>query len=138
MNRSELQQLADLRIREAKVLLDNNCYQGAYYLAGYAIECAFKACIAKETKEYDFPDKKVANKSYTHDLSELLRLARLDDKMDDAKKLNKVVETYWALVVTWNEDARYETARSKKEAEDLYEAVNDPSVGILSWLKNWW
>jgi HEPN domain-containing protein len=49
MNRADLQQLAELRITEAKVLLDNGFYAGAYYLAGYAVECALKACIAKLT-----------------------------------------------------------------------------------------
>jgi len=138
MNRSDLQRLADLRIREAKVLLDNDYYQGAYYLAGYAVECALKACIAKETKEYDFPDKKLAKSSYTHDLTELLGISRLTEKMKDAKSQNKTLETYWAVVVTWNEDARYEIARSKEATADLYEAITDPADGLLAWLKNWW
>jgi HEPN domain-containing protein len=51
MNRTDLQQLAELRIKEARILLDGDSYSGAYYLAGYAIECALKACIAKRTKE---------------------------------------------------------------------------------------
>lgn len=138
MNRSDLQRLADLRIREAKVLLDNNCYDGAFYLSGYAVECAFKACIAKETREYDFPDKKLANNSYTHDLTELLGISRLTEKMRDAKRLNKTLETCWATVVTWNEDSRYKTGRSRDTALDLYEAVTDPANGVLVWLKNWW
>jgi HEPN domain-containing protein len=31
------------------VLLEAGLYAGAYYLAGYAVECALKACIAKKT-----------------------------------------------------------------------------------------
>lgn len=58
MNRYDLQKLAVLRVKEGKVLLDNKCYEGAYYLLGYAIECALKACIAKQTKKFDFPEKK--------------------------------------------------------------------------------
>ncbi len=120
------------------MLLDNNCYDGAFYLSGYAVECAFKACIAKETREYDFPDKKLANNSYTHDLTELLGISRLTEKMRDAKRLNKTLETCWATVVTWNEDSRYKTGRSRDTALDLYEAVTDPANGVLVWLKNWW
>jgi hypothetical protein len=45
VNRAEFQKLADLRAREAGVLLAARCYDGAYYLAGYAVECALKACI---------------------------------------------------------------------------------------------
>jgi hypothetical protein len=92
----------------------------------------------KETREYDFPDKKLANNSYTHDLSELLGLSRLAEKLKDAKSRDKTVATYWAVVVTWSEDARYETARSREEAADLYEAVTDPANGVLAWLKKWW
>jgi len=33
-------------------------FDGAYYLAGYAVECAIKACIAKGTRRYEFPDKR--------------------------------------------------------------------------------
>ena len=49
MNRSELQQLAEIRLRDAKALLvtgENDA--GAYYMAGYAVECALKAVIAKK------------------------------------------------------------------------------------------
>ncbi len=61
MNRSDLQKLAVIRIKEAKLLLDNDAYEGSYYLAGYAVECALKACFAKQTKQYEFPDKRAVN-----------------------------------------------------------------------------
>ena len=138
MNRYDLQTLADLRIREGKVLLDNGCYHGAYYLAGYAVECALKACIAKEIREFDFPDKKLVNDSHTHDLTKLLGLSALADKMKASRNVNKTLDAYWALVVAWDEDARYETGTSKQLASDLYEAITDPGNGVLAWLKNWW
>jgi len=55
MNRSDFQKLTEIRMKEAKVLLSNACFEGAYYLAGYAVECAIKACIAKKTQIHDFP-----------------------------------------------------------------------------------
>lgn len=54
MKRSDLQKLARIRLKEAKVLLDNRQYSGAYYLSGYVIECALKACIAKQTRKERF------------------------------------------------------------------------------------
>jgi hypothetical protein len=30
---------------------------GAYYLAGYTVDCAIKASVAKRTQEHDFPEK---------------------------------------------------------------------------------
>ncbi len=78
MNRTDFQQLAEIRITEAGVLLANGHSDGAYYLAGYAVECALKACIAKFTNLHDFPDKQRAVDAFTHDLIKLLRIADLD------------------------------------------------------------
>lgn len=73
MNKSDLEALVNVRIKEAKLLLDNKCYEGAYYLLGYALECAIKVCIAKQVKEHDFPDKNLANaSSRTKDLFEAI------------------------------------------------------------------
>ena len=55
MNRKDFQRLSALRLKEAKALL--GYFHGAYYLTGYAAECALKACIAKRTQKYNFPDK---------------------------------------------------------------------------------
>ena len=54
MNRQDLQNLALTRLEEVEVLLNNHKYSGAYYLSGYVIECALKACIAKQTQEFDY------------------------------------------------------------------------------------
>jgi HEPN domain-containing protein len=56
MNRKDFQELSDRRIREAKILFDAGEYSGAYYLAGYSVECALKACFASGVKRFDFPD----------------------------------------------------------------------------------
>jgi HEPN domain-containing protein len=68
MNRNDFKVIARIRLKEARVLLKNNCYDGAYYLSGYAVECSLKACIAKQTRRHDFPEKKAVQESYTHDL----------------------------------------------------------------------
>lgn len=64
MNRAEFQQLSRLRLREARALMSGGHYQGAYYLSGYAVECALKACICKQFGRYEFPDRKLVNDSY--------------------------------------------------------------------------
>jgi hypothetical protein len=53
MNRSDFQQLAELRLRESRSLLAAGFPEGAYYLAGYSVECAFKAGCT--TPEWDLP-----------------------------------------------------------------------------------
>jgi hypothetical protein len=42
VNKDELRQLAQDRILDAKALLAARRWSGAYYLAGYAVECALK------------------------------------------------------------------------------------------------
>jgi len=39
VDRRDLQELSKVRLKEARALLDFGLYDGAYYLAGYAVEC---------------------------------------------------------------------------------------------------
>ena len=88
MNRLDLQNLALTRLEEVEVLLNNHQYSGAYYLSGYVIECALKACIAKQTQRGEFPDKKKANDCYTHELGKLINVAGLQKALEEEKKRN--------------------------------------------------
>ena len=67
MNRRSFQKLAEARLLDGKALLKAKRYDAAYYLTGYVIECALKACVAKKTKRYEFP-RKDAGSLYTHGL----------------------------------------------------------------------
>jgi hypothetical protein len=90
--RKDVQRLAELRAREAAALVRSRNQQGAYYLAGFAVECALKACIAKKTRRHDFPaDARHAGKVYSHDLSELLKLAGLSGQLDRDIKNNRQI-----------------------------------------------
>jgi hypothetical protein len=77
MNRQDFKDIAEIRLRESKALLASRNYSGAYYLCGYVLECALKACIAKQTRRFDFPEKKRTNDSYTHNLFDLIKTADL-------------------------------------------------------------
>ena len=138
MNKSDLEALVDVRVKEAKLLLDNKCYEGAYYLLGYALECAIKACIAKQVKEHDFPDKNLANASYTHKLGDLLGVAGLKQKLQEKEQADEVFKLNWAMANKWSEDARYEHTVKETRAKDLFEAITNDKSGILVWIKNWW
>ena len=138
MNRNHFQRLACLRITEANILLSNNCYDGAYYLAGYAVECALKACIAKMTREYDFPDKKLALESYTHDLGKLARLAGLEPELEEKMSCSQAFATYWAVVKDWSEEMRYNSDVTRQAASGMIEAISDEKDGVMAWLKKSW
>ncbi|MBE9141642.1 HEPN domain-containing protein [Planktothrix mougeotii] len=136
MNRQDFQDLAETRRKEAKVLLDNHQYSGAYYLSGYVIECALKACIAKNTQQYDFPDKNTVMDSYTHNLEKLVKVAGLDRQLKSLLN-DQVFLSRWSEVRDWSEESRYKKHNQQK-AEDIYLAITDPSHGVLQWLQQHW
>jgi HEPN domain-containing protein len=134
MNRVELQALSDIRLKEARSLLDAGFPDGAYYLAGYSVECALKACIAKRTKEHDFPDKKLANDAHIHDLVKLLELSKLRPLLSLA---HSSIEDSWEIVQGWSEASRYQR-REAWEADLLLKAIEDGSGGVFPWIKLHW
>ncbi len=137
MNRKDFQTLADIRLKEAEILIKNKKYDGAYYLCGYAVECALKACIARQTNQYDFPDKRVVNESYTHSLNKLVKIAGLGEKFNQEVKKYKNFDLNWGIAKEWNESSRYER-NTKKKAEELFLVVSDKKNGVLQWIKQHW
>jgi len=94
-SRPDFEKLMKLRLREAKLLLDAKDWDGAYYLAGYAVEFALKIrIIAQLIKSDSFPDKKLAENFYKHELTLLRKLAVLDDEMDK----DAAVSPQWDIV----------------------------------------
>jgi HEPN domain-containing protein len=137
MNRNDLQRLAGIRIREAKTLFRAGEFSGAYYLAGYAVECALKACIARKTLRFDFPDKLRVMQSHTHNQRELLRLAGLNDELDAAKKASRNFAGGWDEVGKWTEESRYSTW-TRSDAEAILDAITERKDGVLPWIKHYW
>jgi HEPN domain-containing protein len=137
MNRADLQKLSNMRIREAKILFAAGEYSGAYYLAGYAVECALKACIAKGVQRYDFPDKSLAHKSYVHVLGDLAKLADPNSELAIATRANPKLEASWNLAKSWTEQSRY-SIRTKNEAEAIIDAIARRNDGVLAWIKRRW
>jgi hypothetical protein len=137
MNRSELQRLSNARIREAKILFRANEFSGAYYLAGYALECALKSCFAKTVKRHDFPDKDRHTKVFTHKINTLVELSKLENELARAKQAIPGFESSWTVAMKWNEEARYKHW-SKEEAEALLDAIQRRTNGVLPWIKRHW
>jgi hypothetical protein len=138
MNRADLQQLAAIRLAEAQALLAAGFPCGAYYLAGYAVECAIKACIAKNVQQYDFPDKDRVNQSYSHNLVQLIRAANLEVEFDAAKSTNQVLGDFWKVVKDWSESDRYDATITIAKAANLIGAITDPANGVMPWLAKHW
>ncbi|MCQ8116256.1 DNA-binding protein [Methylomonas rosea] len=138
MNKSDLEKLVEIRLTEAEILLKSRSFQGAYYLTGYSLECALKACIAKQVSQYDFPNKQLANQSHTHNLTELLGVAGLKQKLSEQRERNNDFNLNWAVAKDWSESSRYECNIEETKANDLFKAVTEETSGILAWLKKYW
>lgn len=136
LTRRDFQRLAELRAKEAGALLRSRHTIGAYYLSGYAVECALKACIAKHTRRYEFPRKvEYIRRLYTHDLQELLKLAELDQQLKEDMERNTVLAKNWLVAKGWTEESRYRN--TGLNGRDLHSAIAGPD-GVLLWIKQRW
>jgi hypothetical protein len=67
----------------------------------------------------------------------LVRLAKLEDARQAAIGADSELSAKWGTAAMWSEQMRYHRI-DKKEAQDLYDAIADPSHGVLSWIKTHW
>ncbi len=119
-SRADFEKLMDLRMKEAKALLDLKDWDGAYYLVGYAVEFALKIRIIGQLMKSDrFPDKKAVENFYKHELPGLRTLAALDVEMDN----DPAIASQWKIVKDWSEQTRYQIGMKEQEATDLYDAI---------------
>ena len=138
MTRFELRQLAEDRIVDAGILLAAGRWAAAYYLAGYAVECGLKACIAKLTNQDDFPrDRKFVEECYTHDFDKLIKSAELGQELDLQRKSNPAFKDNWKTVKYWEEESRYDQ-KTQVEAQTLYDAITDNLNGVMTWIRLCW
>ncbi len=139
LNRQQFQRLTDERLADAEILFAAQRWSGAYYLAGYAVECALKACVLAYIEahmEVLFSTRRYVEDCWSHDINKLVKPAGLEKQLELATtsgdfKLN------WRMVESWTERSRYET-KSEKEAKDLLAAITDTADGVLPWLKSLW
>jgi hypothetical protein len=128
--RRDFKALANIRAAEAAALVRGHKPLGAFYLGGYAVECALKACIAKKTKRYEFPPPHSETQGiYIHDLRLLLRKAGLETQLDNDVRNNTALGANWNIVTGWSESKRYAT--TGLNGRDLLAAIVGPD-GVLT------
>jgi hypothetical protein len=139
MHRKDFQNLARLRLKEARRLLASDLWCGAYYLGGLAVECAVKACICKTMKRHEFPPhNKHSQKCFQHDLWELVDTAGLANDLAANCTADPDFDLNWAVVRTWKVDARYDDKLDEVKARELLGAITAPQHGVLKWLRIHW
>jgi len=137
VTRRDLQALARTRLGDARTLLEAGRYDGAYYLLGLAVECGLKACIARRVSRHDFPDKKLAIESHTHEFWQLIRAANLDAALKADMTASAFFSANWMVVKDWSVESRY-TSTGRAKAEALHEAVNNRKHGVMRWIRQRW
>jgi HEPN domain-containing protein len=143
VDKQQLQKLAKMRLKDAQALLGRKRWSGAYYLSGYVVECALKACLLKYlgesnavfgTREYL---KQLAADCWTHDLVKLVKLAGLDAEFDAARVANPALGSYWGIAKSWKETSRYEE-KTEIDARGLFQAVSHKPDGVFLWIQSRW
>jgi HEPN domain-containing protein len=142
VDRKKLQNLAKVRLKDAKALLGRKRWSGAYYLCGYVIECALKSCLLRHLGESAsvFGEQGYLKKlvdCWTHDLVKLVNLAGLDSDFGAACGANASLNNYWLVTKDWKESSRYEE-KSEADAKRLYEAVSHKADGVFRWIQSRW
>jgi hypothetical protein len=104
---ADLRAIAEARLKDAKVLLENERIDGAGYICGYVIELALKARICSTLNWPGFPAKRSEFENLasfkTHRLDILLSLSGQEDRIKTEHLIN------WSSVATWDPEVRYRT-----------------------------
>ncbi len=101
MNQAELQDLARGRILDAEALLTSRRWSFAYYVAGYAVECALKSCIlARMTRTgWIFQEKAKIEECLTHNFDKLITLSGLKDELNAQLGSSPEFVGNWGLII---------------------------------------
>lgn len=137
LRKDELQALAQAKLDDAALLLVHDRASNAYYLAGYSVELALKACIASQISHNTIPDRDFVRNIYSHQFPQLIGLAGLSSELKRALSGNPNFAANWAISSEWLPEARYRSY-TLFEAQTLVEAIADSDDGVLQWIRRFW
>jgi|SRR5215471_11630024 len=137
LTKVDLEALATTRLEDAILLLRAGRSSSAYYLAGYAVELALKACVAKTFQPNAIPDKAFVNEIYTHSLEKLLSMAGLLQLFSADSRTDPQLGAAWGIASKWTESSRY-LLWDSISASSLISAIADPDHGVFQWVKRHW
>ena len=135
-SRSELKQLARVKLREAEHLYDGGHYDGCAYLCGYVVELALKARICRVLGVTEYPEQPFFK---THNFKTLKLLAGLEERLVGGKVSPQLLIN-WSFVIQWSPELRYAPpgTHSPAQALQLLNAIRDPQEGVFTWLAKRW
>jgi hypothetical protein len=144
LNHAELQRMTEERLRDADALMTGGRWAFAYYVAGYAVECALKACLLKRMVltgwVFDESAKRV-DECRTHDFATIIKIAGMLDDLKQRRNESLAAagrfHVNWEVVSEWKVTSRYDE-KSEAEARELIAAITDESDGVMTWIRNYW
>jgi hypothetical protein len=144
VTQAKLRGMAQERIEDAKILIDGGRWWFGYYVSGYAVECALKACVLAQmvgTGWVFTEDEKKLRECRTHDFMRLISIAGMHDPLnarlsESAAAGDGFVEN-WNTVKAWTVESRYEQ-QIEADAKKLYFAITDETDGVMRWIRNYW
>lgn len=147
---AQIQGIARERLEEASILAANGKCDGAFYLAGYAVELTLKAKICIHCgipnlfggsspadglgKHGGSELRKIVK---THNLYTLLALCGLKSKYDEERAVNKAIMKVGSLLFGhWDENVRYQPCGelAAEDVADMITLMQGPD-GFLSWIE---
>ena len=141
MNRVHWQSLAEERILDGAILLQGGRWAGAFHLVGYAVESGLKACVLAYIENHNsdviFRERKFSDNCWTHDITELIRLADLRTQLDLDMGANPQFGVNWSYATKWKEISRYQVF-VEFDARRLYQAVTEDPNHVFPWIKTHW
>jgi hypothetical protein len=96
------------------------------------------AYTSDRVNRHDFPDKKLAIESYTHNLDDLVGVAHLKAGLKAAFAADELFKANWKVVCQWSVDDRYDPDISRDDALGLYKAITKRRTGVMTWIRSQW
>jgi hypothetical protein len=137
LTKSDLEKLAQVRLEDAVFLLTVNRASSAYYLAGYAVELALKACIANLMQANVIPELAFIKAIYSHKFEGLLATAGLLPQFLEDSKSDPKFAANWAIASKWTEESRY-ALWDPIETATMIQAIHENDHGVFQWVKARW
>jgi hypothetical protein len=132
-----LRRNAENKVADAIKLFELGSFSNAYYLGGYGLEIALKACIARQISADTIPDKKFINDVYVHDIQKLVRLGGLNHALQQKQDADFEFGQRWGLVCQWSPDSRYQST-DQYSCHVFLDAITNIDHGVMPWIKIHW
>ena len=103
MTRSHFQQLSKLHMSHAEALLNAALFSGAYYISGYAVECALKTSAKIRISSIFIRIPRWFNKAWTHNFPNLIEVSGLKTEFDAERQQDSDLDVNWKrrMAATW-------------------------------------